>query len=93
MRSRFVIEDDFHAEWMDQFDSRSDAVQELRRLAALSWNVDPNRAPCTNWANCSREYHLIEFDIDTEPFWTELSREHVLDVSPLGNKWINDFAA
>jgi len=81
MRSRLVIEDDFHAEWMGQFDSRSDAVQELRRLAALPWNVDPNRETCTNWANCSREYYLIEFDI------SELSH------APLGNKWINDFAA
>ena len=91
MTKRFVIEDAFHCEWIGEFDSRSDAMRELRRLAELPWDSAPNAAPCMSWATCGREYHLIEFDSDTKPYWTELCRDYVLGVSAQGIEWISPF--
>ena len=91
MNKRFVIEDEFHCEWIGEFESRSEALQELTRLASLAWDAAPNQAPCTSWADCGREYHLVEFDTDTKPFWTELRREYALSISSSETKWIAPF--
>jgi hypothetical protein len=80
----FVIEDELHAEWQEgQFETRQLAISELRRRAAIPWNEDPNRAPCTSWSTCGRQYVLIEYDGSTE-----LTRELILEISPAGARWI-----
>ena len=84
----FVIEDEAHAEPQEgRFQTRQEAITELRRRATISWNEVPNRAPCTNWPNCGRRYELVEYD-DTELPWKELSRVVVLNISASGVRWL-----
>ena len=80
----FVIEDELHAEWQEGlFETRQLAISELRRRAAISWNEEPNRAPCTSWSTCGRQYVLIEYD-DSK----ELTRELILEISSTGVRWV-----
>ena len=82
----FVIEDEAHAEPQGQFQSRADALAELRRRAAIPWDQVPNVAPCTSWKTCGRHYELIEYDDSIDP-WRELSRIHALEISVRGISW------
>ena len=83
----FVIEDDIHCEHMGRFETRTDALVELRRLAAIPWDQDPNTAPCTNWCNCGREYRLIEYDTATVP-WREVTSSPALKASAARLTWL-----
>lgn len=74
----FVVEDDFHAEWMGQFPTNEEALDYLANLRADPTSVE-NRPPCENWKNCSREYYLIEYDDDVEP-WVAIRSEPVFEV-------------
>ncbi|WP_456620173.1 MULTISPECIES: hypothetical protein [unclassified Bradyrhizobium] len=85
----FVIEDELHAEPQGQFQTRQQAVAELRRLAAIPWDEEPNCAPCTNWRNCGRRYELIEYDDSVRP-WAELSRTLLLEISAAGVQWVTE---
>jgi hypothetical protein len=77
----FIIEDEWHAEPLDgQFETREQAIDELRRVAAIPWNEAPNRAPCTSWMTCGRRYELIEYD-DTASSWTQISRAFAMEIS------------
>ncbi|HET6326568.1 MAG TPA: hypothetical protein VFG04_17970 [Planctomycetaceae bacterium] len=82
----FVIEDELHAEPHGKFPSFRQAVDELRRLAVIPWNAKPNRAPCSNWKACGRNYEVVEYDES----WTEVRRVSVLEVSASGAKWSDD---
>ena len=79
----FLIEDEWHAEEHARFDTREQAIDELRRLATIPWNEAPNRAPSTSWMTCGRRYDLIEYDATTSP-WTQLSRAFILEISAEG---------
>jgi hypothetical protein len=84
----FVIADEAHAEPQDgRFQTRQQAIAELRRRAAIPWSEEPNRAPCTNWLNRGRRYELVEYDERTLP-WNELSRSLALDISAAGAQWV-----
>jgi len=86
----FVIEDEAHAKPQEgRFETRAQALAELKRGAAIPWNDEPNRAPCANWLNCRRRYELVEYD-DTLSSWKELSRNLILNVSAAGTRWIAD---
>jgi hypothetical protein len=86
----YVIEDEIHAEPQEgQFDTRAQAIAELRRRAALSWDEAPNRAPCADWRGCGRSYEVVEYD-DTARPWKEFSRELVLEISADGVRWVTD---
>ena len=80
------IEDNIHAEQEGPFATFRDAVEELRRRAAIAWDSPPNQAPCTSWQTCGREYHVLEYDEGSEP-WRLLRRAHVLDISEEGAVW------
>jgi hypothetical protein len=59
---RYVLEDDFHAEWIREFDTADAAVNELRRLAALTpaelaGEIGPT--PCADHCGV-RDLHVIE---------------------------------
>jgi hypothetical protein len=86
----FVIEDEVHASWHGGFRSLDDAVVELRRLAAIPWDQPPNRAPCTNWRTCGRDYAVVEFDDSVSP-WDEVRRTPVLEIAASGAKWSKGF--
>lgn len=76
--SIFVLEDDFHAELIGQFSSREDAWSEVLRRADDPSSIE-NRAPCTSWETCKREYVIVEYD-DSNRSWIELSRQKVLTI-------------
>jgi hypothetical protein len=77
----WTVEDEIHAELIGEHPSRGEALNEIRRRAALPWDALENRAPCTNWRNCGREYTIISPDG---------SVEHVVRVEALGVHWLSD---
>lgn len=83
----FIIEDEAHSEHMGRFDTRAEAVAELRRLATVAWDQEPNCAPCTSWRTCGREYRLIECDTATTP-WRQVSSTAALKVSAAEVSWL-----
>ena len=85
-RTLFVIEDELHSEQHGEFPSFIQAIDELRRRAAIPWNQEPNRAPCTSWKTCGRRYEVIEYD-NAE----EVRRVSVLEVFASGVKWSDGF--
>nr|WP_298931318.1 hypothetical protein [uncultured Erythrobacter sp.] len=81
----FMIEDGFHAEHIGFYSTRKEAEIELRRIAEVPWESEPNICPC-GALDCHRIYHIVEFNASTEP-WTKLSNEKVLQVSAKGAIW------
>ena len=85
----FKIEDDIHSEPQDgEFASFEEALAELRRLAELPWDTQPNVAPCAEWRDCGRRYEIVEYDNSSLP-WQELQRTEVLEVSARGIRWLD----
>jgi len=84
--TKWVIEDELHAEWHGEFDDISDALAELRRRAQIPWDDEPNQAPCQSWRTCGRRYEIIEFD-DAQSHWRELRRMLALEISASGTQW------
>lgn len=74
MGRTFLVEDDFHGDWMDTFHSREETLALADRLRA-----DPmhgaNMPPCDSSRMCCREYNLLEYDDATKPYWTLIRRE------------------
>ena len=83
----FVIEDEWHAEWIGEFITREEAEAELERLAKLPWDEAPNACPCTSWRTCGRRYHLIHFETSVQP-WRVVNDETRLEVSAKATKWL-----
>jgi hypothetical protein len=88
----FVIEDEWHAEWIGEYASLEEAHAELRRLANLPWDEAPNRCPCMSWRTCGRRYHVVEFDTSGEP-WRSLNDQALLEVSSKATVWLSATAA
>ncbi|MBZ6381079.1 hypothetical protein [Sphingomonas sanguinis] len=82
----FVIDDEWHAEPIGEYASRTEAMAELRRMAALPWDEHPNKCPCRSWRSCGRRYRLIEYDCD----WRRLNNQAILDVSAKGTVWLGE---
>lgn len=80
MEKIFVIEDEAHAETHGKYQSFEDAVTELKKLTHLSWNEDPNKAPCVGWENCGRNYKIIEYNVSSND-WQEIKRTPGLIIS------------
>ena len=89
MSLNFVIEDESHAEQLSRHRTLADAEAELQRLAAVPWDQEPNRAPCTNWRNCGRRYEVVEYDTSGQP-GSELRRLPVLEISAAGARWTGE---
>ena len=84
------IDDDIHCERAGPYATFEGAIAELRRRASIKWDSFPNRAPCTSWRSCGREYHVLEFDASPER-WKLLRKVAVLKVSAKGVEWIEGF--
>ena len=84
--TKWIIEDEMHAERQGEFDTFGDALAELRRRAEIPWDQEPNQAPCQSWRTCVRRYEIIEFDLTESP-WRELSRALALEISASGVQW------
>ena len=85
-----VIDDSIHCEHGGRFNTFEDAVAELWHRAAIPWDQEPNRAPCTSWRKCGREYHVLEYDDSRTP-WTLVRGVPVLNLSAIGVEWIEGF--
>lgn len=84
----FQIEDEMHAEpQKGEFNTFAEALEELKRRAAIPWNQHPNRCPCENWESCCRNYEIIEYDNSILP-WKKLSSKEVLKISSEGVQWL-----
>jgi hypothetical protein len=79
--SVFTIEYEAHGECHGTFATHEAALDELKVRANIPWNVEPNKAPCTNWKNCGRRYEIIEYDDSKGKPWKKLSRTPVLKIS------------
>ena len=90
MSTIYIIEDQMHAEWLGKYDSLSLAIKELRHLSSLPFGTAPNRCPCSNSTNCCREYQVIEYNAESEP-WLELRRFGTLEINRGGASWLVDF--
>ena len=86
MSSKYVIVDDSHGEQFGSFDSFEAAWAELRRLADIAWNVEPNLTPCSSWETCSREYEIVEFDVSSS-IWLEVNRVRGVEIGSKGVIW------
>jgi len=84
--SKFIIEDEAHAEWCGVFSTFAETMSELESRSRVAWDAQPNVCPCTNGKTCGREYAIVEFDISTEP-WKERSRAPILAISSNGVEW------
>lgn len=90
MSTIYIIEDQMHAERLGKYGSLSLAIKELKHLSSLSFETSPNKCPCSNSADCSREYEIIEYNTESEP-WRELRRFGTLEISKNGVCWRIDF--
>ena len=86
----YIIEDEYHAEQSNPYPTYGAAVAELRRLAGIPWDKEPNQCPCTSWKTCSRLYRIIKFDDSNPESTKEISRVDFLEVSKTGSKWLRD---
>jgi hypothetical protein len=86
MSRRFWIEDEAHAEPQSSHDTFEAAVAELRRLARIPWDSEPNRAPCVGWEKCGRRYEIHEYDTVTTP-WTLMREVPALEINARGVQW------
>ena len=89
MNTRFVIEDEAHDEKHSTHETLEEAIGELKRLALIPWDKEPNVAPCTNWKKCGRRYQVIEYDTSSGP-WRELRRMLALKISAEGVVWAEE---
>jgi hypothetical protein len=85
-----AVVDVIHCERQAIFDSFEEAIAELRRRAAIPHDGEPNRAPCTSWRTCGREYHILEYGDATTP-WTLLRAVAVLTISADGPEWADGY--
>jgi hypothetical protein len=86
----FVLVDGLHGESAGQFTSLREAVGEVRRLASIAWDAEPNRAPCMSWRTCGRAYEIIEVD-DRVRLWVEGRRLPILFIKAEGLRWAEGF--
>ena len=87
----FVVSDELHDETAGEFSSLQDAIEKVRHLAAIAWDHEPNRAPCTSWRTCGRNYEIVEFDDSTRP-WREMRRLRAVEIDAAGIRWADGFA-
>ena len=86
----FIIEDESHSEWAGEFQTLEEAIAELRRLANIPWDQEPNRAPCMGWEKCGRRYEIIEYDNSTIP-WNMIRCIPALHIRASGVNWQTEF--
>lgn len=89
--STIIIDDNIHCDLWFRFQTFEEAISELKRFAATAWDDPPNKAPCTQWQTCGREYIVMELDRSQKPAKV-LRRITVLSVSAEGAQWVEGFA-
>jgi hypothetical protein len=86
----FRIRDERHDDWRPgEFATRSEAVAELQRLAAIPWDEAPNLCPCTGWRHCARHYELVEIDPAVGRGMSDMHFEPYLTIGAEGVEWVD----
>ena len=80
---KFVLEDDIHAEYIAEFDTFDSALKKAEELAALPWDDEQNKCPCSSWKTCERQYDIVEFQVIGDN-WGEINRTEVFKISSAG---------
>ena len=84
---KFVVEDEVHAELIHEgFASFQEALDFIKDLSKTPWDEKPNKAPCSSWKTCGRNYHIIEYDATSIPY-EELDTNEILSISAKGVEW------
>ncbi len=87
MTSRhYLIVDELHSEEESAHGSFEAAVQRLKELATIHWDEEPNRAPCTSWETCGRQYEIVEYEGEADSR-SYLRTIPALEVSAKGVVW------
>ena len=77
------LEDSLHWEGrIGPFETFDEAIAELKRLAKIPWDQEPNRAPCFGWQECGRSYEMI---MTTQG--EDIVRTEVLRIFAGGTTW------
>lgn len=84
--SKFVITDQIHDEDFGTFDSFDEAVLELKKIADIPWNKEPNLSLCESQETCGREYEIVEYNTESEP-WQHIKTTPALSVFAELTKW------
>ena len=58
----FYVDDDFHAEFIDRFETFDLALNELEKISKILFGEEPNMPPCLHWEECERDYHITQYD-------------------------------
>ena len=82
----YLIEDEAHAEFISEFPTLENALQELDRISAVPWGIAPNTPPCMTGLECSREYVLVEYEVGATPY-KELKRKEMLEIDAKKINW------
>lgn len=80
---KYIIQDTIHCEYIWEYDNLTSALEILKNLSKLWWDKDKNKASCSSWETCGREYEFIEYEISWDK-WEELNREAIFDISNSG---------
>ena len=82
----FILEDDFHAEQIDRFDTYEAALNRIKELSNIPWDIEPNKCPCESWEKCGREYVIVEYEQKGDALF-EKNRNKILNISSAGTDW------
>ncbi len=87
----FILEDEIHCE-QEQFATFELALAKAQWLAQIPWDERPNRAPCTSWRTCGRDYCIVEAERDeTTGSWAFGQTLPIFEISAQGILWAPDF--
>lgn len=84
----YQLEDEFHAELLPgEFASYETAVQEVRRIVAMPFGMRPNSPPCSDAAQCQRDYVARKYRIDPTGQWHFVEDVLVATSTAAGVTW------
>ena len=81
----FYVEDEWHCETVESYDSYSQALDAIQQLALLAWNEPPNRAPCSSWETCGRLYSIVEYDTAASQ---QIASTPIVEIDAKGTRWL-----
>ena len=86
----FILLDKFHYERIGIYDSYEEALNKAIEISKIPWNIPPNKAPCTNWKKCGREYVIVE-RIKKNNKSLKVSEVDIFNISSNGVIWHVEF--
>jgi hypothetical protein len=88
----FAINDSIHLDQEGTYRSIDAALARLRQLARQPWDAAPNRAPCSSWESCGRDWEILEYEVETIP-WQLRETIPAVSISRDAVTWHSPFRA